>query len=165
MSKMSALVVLYEGEPLSDYIVGHIMQEICTTAQRSAESIVVHSLNPTEVAQALCKVVEKEPAVVNSPELDPMEAALTYIGERFSPQDKDEIEFITQLCAAANAEPHNVELENAMAIIAEKPFNVARNQKTARKYGLTGIQRKYIAQVYQQLYVPRDTEKIKVTIK
>ena len=165
MSKVSALVILYNGEPLSDYIVGKIMQEICVTAERPAEGIVVHSLNPTEVAQALCKVVEKEPAVMNSPELDPMEAALTYIGERFSPQNKGEVEFVTQLCAAVNAEPHNVELENAMAIITEKPFNVTRNQKTARKYGLTGVRRKYIAQVYQQLYVPRDTEKVKVIIK
>lgn len=164
MEKISALVILYPGEPLSDYIVGHIMQEICTTAQRPAEGIVVSSLNSLEVAQALCKVVEKEPAVVNSPELDPMEAALTYIGERFSQQTTDEIEFVTQLCAAVNAEPHNVELENAMAIIAEKPF-YPRNQKTAQKYGLTATRRKYVRRVYQQLYVPRDTEKIKVTIK
>lgn len=164
MEKISALVILYPGEPLSDYIVGHIMQEICTTAQRPAEGIVVSSLNSLEVAQALCKVVEKEPAVVNSPELDPMEAALTYIGERFSPQDKGEVEFVTQLCAAANAEPHNIELENAMAIISEKEPKRS-NQKTVRKYGLTGIRREYIKQVYRQLYVPRDTEKVKVTIQ
>lgn len=164
MSKMSALVVLYEGEPLSDYIVGKIMQEICVTAERPADGIVVHSLNPTEVAQALCKVAEKEPAVVNSPELDPMEAALVYIGERFSPQTKGEVEFVTQLCAAVNAEPHNIELENAMAIISEKePKRI--NQKTARKYGLTGIRREYIKQVYRQLYVPRDTEKGKIFVQ
>lgn len=165
MEKISALVILYPGEPLSDYVVGRIMEEITVSGQRPAEGIVVSSLNSLEVAQALCKVVEKEPAVVNSPELDPMEAALVYIGERFSPQTKGKVEFVTQLCAAVNAEPHNVELENAMAIIAEKPFNVTRNQKTARKYGLTDVRRKYIAQIYQQLYVPRDTKKIKITRK
>ena len=164
MSKMSALVVLYEGEPLSDYIVGKIMQEICVTAERPADGIVVHSLNPTEVAQALCRIAEKEPAVVNSPELDPMEAALTYIGERFSPQDKGEIEFVTQLCAAVNAEPHNVELENALAILTEKPF-LARNLKTAKKYGINSTRRKYIAQIYKQSYVPRDTEKGKIFVQ
>lgn len=163
MSKMSALVVLYEGEPLSDYIVGHIMQEICTTAQRPAESIRVCSLNPTEVAQALCKVVEV-PAVVNSPDLDPMEAALTYIGERFHPENKGVVEFITQLCAAINAEPNNVELENALYIIAEKPFK-AKNQTTARKYGLSGTRKEYAIQAYRQLYVPRDTEKVQVTVE
>lgn len=164
MNKCSALVILYEGEPLPDYVVGRVMQEICTSAQLPAEGIVVSSLNPTEVAQALCKVVGKEPAVVNSPDLDPMEAALTYIGERFNPQDKTEVEFITQLCAAANAEPHNVELENALYIIADKPFK-ASNQKTARKYSLNGIRREYVRQVYRQLYVPRDTETVQVTIK
>ncbi len=164
MNKCSALVILYEGEPLPDYIVGRVMQEICTSAQLPAESIVVSSLNPTEVAQALCKVVDKEPAVVNSPDLDPMEAALTYIGERFHPEKKEEIEFITQLCAAANAEPHNVELENALYIIAEKPFKMS-NQETARKYGLTRMRRQHIRHVYRQFYVPRDTEKVQVTIE
>ena len=164
MSKVSALVILYNGEPLNDYIVSKIMQEICVTAERPAEGIVVHSLNPTEVAQALCKVAEKEPAVVNSPELDPMEAALTYIGERFHPETKGEVEFITQLCAAANAEPHNVELENALYIIAEKPFK-ASNRKTARKYGLNGVRMEYSIQAYRQLYVPRDTKKVQVTVE
>lgn len=164
MSKVSALVILYNGEPLSDYIVGKIMQEICVTAERPAEGIVVHSLNPTEVAQALCKVVEKEPAVVNSPELDPMEAALMYIGERFDPSKKGDIEFVTQLCAAANAEPHNIELENAMAIISEKRPST-RNLKTIRKYGLNNSRVEYIRQIYQQIYVPRDTEKVQVVIK
>lgn len=164
MSKVSALVILYNGEPLSDYIVGKIMQEICVTAERPAEGIVVHSLNPTEVAQALCKVVEKEPAVVNSPELDPMEAALVYIGERFDPSKKGDIEFVTQLCAAANAEPHNIELENAMAIISEKRPST-RNLKTIRKYGLNNSRVEYIRQIYQQIYVPRDTEKVQVVIK
>ncbi len=164
MEKISALVILYPGEPLSDYVVGRIMEEITISGKRPAEGIVVSSLNSLEVAQALCKVVEKEPAVVNSPELDPMEAALIYIGERFSPQDKGEVEFVTQLCAAANAEPHNIELENAMAIISEKePKRI--NQKTARKYGLTGIRREYIKQVYRQLYVPRDTEKVKIFVQ
>lgn len=164
MEKTSALVILYPGEPLSDYVVGRIMEEIVISGQRPAEGIVVSSLNTLEVAQALCKVVEKEPAVVNSPELDPMESALVYIGERFSPQDKGEVEFVTQLCAAANAEPHNIELENAMAIISEKEPKRS-NQKTARKYGLTGIRREYIRQVYRQLYVPRDTEKVKVFVE
>lgn len=164
MSKVSALVILYNGEPLSDYIVGKIMQEICVTAERPAEGIVVHSLNPTEVAQALCKVVDKVPAVVNSPELDPLEAALVYIGERFSPSKKGDIEFVTQLCAAANAEPHNIELENAMAIISEKQPST-RNLKTIRKYGLTSQRVEYIRQIYQQIYVPRDTEKVQVVIK
>lgn len=164
MSKVSALVILYNGEPLSDYIVGKITQEICVTAERPAEGIVVHSLNPTEVAQALCKVVEKEPAVVNSPELDPMEAALVYIGERFDPSKKEDIEFVTQLCAAANAEPHNIELENAMAIISEKRPST-RNLKTIRKYGLNNSRVEYIRQIYQQIYVPRDTEKVQVVIK
>ena len=164
MSRVSALVILYNGEPLSDYIVGKIMQEICVTAERPADGIVVHSLNPTEVAQALCKVAEKEPAVVNSPELDPMEAALVYIGERFNPSEKGDIEFVTQLCAAVNAEPHNVELENALAIIADKPFHL-RNQETARKYGLTRMRRQHIKQVYRQLYVPRDTEKVQDTVE
>jgi len=164
MSKVSALVILYNGEPLSDYIVGKIMQEICVTAERPAEGIVVHSLNPTEVAQALCKVVEKEPAVVNSPELDPLEAALVYIGERFNPSKKGDIEFVTQLCAAANAEPHNIELENAMAIISEKRPST-RNLKTIRKYGLNNLRVKYIRRIYQQIYVPRDTEKVQVVIK
>lgn len=164
MSKVSALVILYNGEPLSDYIVGKIMQEICTTAQRPAEGIVVHSLNPTEVAQALCKVVDKVPAVVNSPELDPLEAALVYIGERFDPSKKGDIEFVTQLCAAANAEPHNIELENAMAIISEKRPST-RNLKTIRKYGLNNSRVEYIRQIYQQIYVPRDTEKVQVVIK
>lgn len=164
MEKISALVILYPGEPLSDYVVGRIMEEITVSGQRPAEGIVVSSLNALEVAQALCKVVEKEPAVVNSPELDPMEAALIYIGERFSPQDKGEVEFVTQLCAAVNAEPHNIELENAMAIISEKePKRI--NQKTARKYGLTGVRREYIKQVYRQLYVPRDTEKLKIFVQ
>lgn len=164
MSKVSALVILYNGEPLSDYIVGKIMQEICVTAERPAEGIVVHSLNPTEVAQALCKVVDKVPAVVNSPELDPLEAALVYIGERFNPSKKGDIEFVTQLCAAANAEPHNIELENAMAIISEKQPST-RNLKTIRKYGLTSQRVEYIRQIYRQIYVPRDTEKVQVTIK
>lgn len=164
MSKVSALVILYNGEPLSDYIVGKIMQEICVTAERPAEGIVVHSLNPTEVAQALCKVVDKVPAVVNSPELDPLEAALVYIGERFNPSKKGDIEFVTQLCAAANAEPHNIELENAMAIISEKQPST-RNLKTIRKYGLTSQRIEYIRQIYQQIYVPRDTEKVQVVIK
>lgn len=164
MSKVSALVILYNGEPLSDYIVGKIMQEICVTAERPAEGIVVHSLNPTEVAQALCKVVDKVPAVVNSPELDPMEAALVYIGERFNPSEKGDIEFVTQLCAAANAEPHNIELENAMAIISEKQLST-RNLKTMRKYGLTKSRVEYIRQIYQQIYVPRDTEKVQVTVE
>lgn len=164
MSKVSALVILYNGEPLSDYIVGKIMQEICVTAERPAEGIVVHSLNPTEVAQALCKVVDKVPAVVNSPELDPLEAALIYIGERFNPSEKGDIEFVTQLCAAANAEPHNIELENAMAIISEKQPST-RNMKTIRKYGLNGTRKEYIRQIYQQIYVPRDTEKVQVTVE
>lgn len=164
MSKVSALVILYNGEPLSDYIVGKIMQEICVTAERPAEGIVVHSLNPTEVAQALCKVVDKVPAVVNSPELDPLEAALVYIGERFDPSKKGDIEFVTQLCAAANAEPHNIELENAMAIISEKRPST-RNLKTIRKYGLTSQKLEYIRQIYKQFYVPRDTEKVQVVIK
>lgn len=164
MEKTSALVILYPGEPLSDYVVGHIMEEIVVSGQRPAEGIVVSSLNTLEVAQALCKVVEKEPAVVNSPELDPMEAALTYIGERFHPETKGEVEFITQLCAAANAEPHNVELENALYIIAEKPFK-ASNRKTARKYGLNGVRMEYAIQAYRQLYVPRDKEKVQVIIK
>lgn len=164
MSKVSALVILYNGEPLSDYIVGKIMQEICVTAERPAEGIVVHSLNPTEVAQALCKVVDKVPAVVNSPELDPLEAALVYIGERFDPSEKGDIEFVTQLCAAANAEPHNIELENAMAIISEKRPST-RNLKTIRKYGLNNSKVEYIRQIYQQIYVPRDTEKVQVVIK
>lgn len=164
MSKVSALVILYNGEPLSDYIVGKIMQEICVTAERPAEGIVVNSLNPTEVAQALCKVVDKVPAVVNSPELDPLEAALIYIGERFNPSEKGDIEFVTQLCAAANAEPHNIELENAMAIISEKQPST-RNMKTIRKYGLNGTRKEYIRQIYQQIYVPRDTEKVQVTVE
>lgn len=164
MSKVSALVILYNGEPLSDYIVGKIMQEICVTAERPAEGIVVNSLNPTEVAQALCKVVDKVPAVVNSPELDPLEAALVYIGERFDPSKKGDIEFVTQLCAAANAEPHNIELENAMAIISEKRPST-RNLKTIRKYGLNNSRVEYIRQIYQQIYVPRDTEKVQVVIK
>ena len=168
MSKVSALVILYNGEPLSDYIVGKIMQEICVTAERPAEGIVVHSLNQTEVAQALCavgvKVVDKVPAVVNSPELDPLEAALVYIGERFNPSKKGDIEFVTQLCAAANAEPHNIELENAMAIISEKRPST-RNLKTIRKYGLNNLRVKYIRRIYQQIYVPRDTEKVQVVIK
>lgn len=164
MSKVSALVILYNGEPLSDYIVGKIMQEICVTAERPAEGIVVHSLNPTEVAQALCKVVDKVPAVVNSPELDPLEAALVYIGERFDPSKKGDIEFVTQVCAAANAEPHNIELENAMAIISEKQPST-RNLKTIRKYGLTSQRVEYIRQIYRQIYVPRDTEKVQVVIK
>ena len=148
MSKVSALVILYDGEPLSDYIVGKIMQEICVTAERPAEGIVVHSLNPTEVAQALCKVVDK----------------VVYIGERFDPSKKGDIEFVTQLCAAANAEPHNIELENAMAIISEKQPST-RNLKTIRKYGLTKSRVEYIRQIYQQIYVPRDTEKVQVVIK
>lgn len=164
MSKVSALVILYNGEPLSDYIVGKIMQEICVTAERPADGIVVHSLNPTEVAQALCKVVDKVPAVVNSPELDPLEAALTYIGERFNPYEKGDVEFVTQLCAAANAEPHNIELENAMAIISEKQPST-RNLKTIRKYGLNRSKIEYIRQIYRQIYVPRDTEKVQVVIK
>lgn len=164
MEKISALVILYPGEPLSDYVVGRIMEEITVSGQRPAEGIVVSSLNSLEVAQALCKVVEKEPAVVNSPELDPMEAALVYIGERFNPSEKGDIEFVTQLCAAANAEPHNVELENAMEIISEKSLK-PRNARTTRKYGLNATKRQYIKQIYQQLYVPRDTEKVKITIK
>ena len=164
MNKMSALVILYEGEPLPDYIVGRVMQEICTSAGQSTETLVVMSLNPLEVAQALCKVVDKEPAVVNSPDLDPMEAALTYIGERFNPSKKGEVEFVTQLCAAANAEPHNIELENAMAIISEKRPSTC-NLKTIRKYGLNNSRLEYIRQIYQQIYVPRDTEKVQITIK
>lgn len=164
MSKLSALVILYPGEPLSDYIVGHIMQEICTTAQRSAEGIIVASLNPTEVAQALCKVADKEPAVVNSPELDALEAALIYIGERFNPKDKNDIEFVTQLCAAIQAEPNNVELENALEIIATKPVT-RKNAVSIKKYGFTPTIRSYIKQVYNTTYVPRDTEKVQVKFK
>lgn len=158
MSK-NALVVFYEGQVLSDYLVSRVMQTICTEGQRSTEGIHVVSLSEQDLVKLLVRNASTElysPAVIDVPELDPMEAALTYIGERFNPAGKGSIELVTQLCAAASTECNtNIELENAMYIIATKPVKRS-NEQTCKKYGITNTVRGYIKQVYNQIYVPRD---------
>lgn len=159
MNKTKAIVVLYNGPVVSPATVTDIAFAISNGAGVDIEDMSITVMDEKEMAKSVAYLLNSKKAlnnarkVLESEELDPLAAALTYVGGLIM-RSNGYVDFVTNIVAkAADKESKsNIELENAIEIIATA--NISSNYlPLMKKYGFTDVHIESIKKVYNMFYV------------
>lgn len=134
-----ALVIAWNGEALPDYIVGKIMDAVRMNACGGNEaSICAKQYDGEEISTMLMK----QPGMYKlTPEIEPVEAALKYIGKRYSSNLSDQTSFAIALMRDIAIK----EVYNAVEILSTKDIKGAQ----ARECGISRNNLNTILSVYR----------------
>lgn len=134
-----ALVIAWNGEALPDYIVGKIMDAVRMNACGGNEaSICAKQYDGEEISTMLMK----QPGIYKlTPEIEPVEAALKYIGKRYSSNLSDQTSFAIALMRDIAIK----EVYNAVEILSTKDIKGAQ----ARECGISRNNLNTILSVYR----------------
>ena len=152
---MKAVIFLFAGQMLPTLAIARMTKELSDNAGCDIEDVHITQLDEESLGNILAKtgieaiVVNKKP--MRNKDLDPVEQALVYLGERFEPKSKTGAQFIIDVCKAVQGDFNNPELETALEIIATKQIT-KDHYNTKRKYGFTEPLISSLIQVYHTWY-------------
>lgn len=134
-----ALIITWNGEALPDYIVGKIMDAVRMNACGGNEASICAKQYDGDDLSAL--LVKQQSVNRITLEMEPVEAALKYIGKRYSSNLSDQTSFAIALMRDIAIK----EVYNAVEILSTKDIKGAQ----AREYGISRNNLNTILSVYR----------------